>query len=255
MNILTRFKVAWFHDLSFAELTEVLTNAERYQDWNRLGFLSALVEHRWLTPMQTLTLRDQFKERYCRYYRHRAFTHTRLIAFLEYLDVEDRPAFPNFDNFGRRRNHNQHYWKQNDLYLQHAERLAATDGLLFRSLESVDRFFTAAYQRGIAKVRQGEIHAYPQGRSRNVLSDPYEVYFGEAAHNPFGTINARELREKYSYNKRNGAKYEPQKLPGYPVHQPYYRGTKAHKNLYKRLGNKRRRAEGKKLLEAGEEVL
>ena len=105
-----------------------------------------------------------------------------------------------------------------------------------------------AFQRGIAKVRKGEFHAYPQNRTRTVLSDPYEGYFGDAANDPFRKITARQLKEKYSYNKRNSAKWEAQKMPHYPQHLPKHRSTKNHKNLYQRLEHKQRRANGKKIL-------
>lgn len=244
MTIQKKYKVSWFKNLSFHQLAEVLEDAERFQDWNRLGFLCALVESRQLTPAQTVILREAFKVKYGRYYKHRAFTHTELVAFLEYLDVEDRPENINFDQFGRRWSHVR--WQ--DLFKANAQRLANTNGLVWRPIQEVDRFIEAAYHRGITKVRKGCFHARPQHRKRSVLTDPYFRHFGKVADNPFQAINARQLQEKYTYNKRNGAKYETQKIPAYPLAYPMHRNTKSHKNLYQRLENKRRRASGKRQL-------
>lgn len=84
MTIQEKYKVSWFHELSYAQLAEVLNAAERYADWNRLGFLCALVEHETLTVANTASLRDAFKAKFGRYYRHRAFTHTRKVATASY---------------------------------------------------------------------------------------------------------------------------------------------------------------------------
>lgn len=249
MTIQKKYKVSWFKNLSFHQLREVLEDAERFQDWNRLGFLSALVESRQLTVAERVVLREAFKVKYERYYKHRAFTHTGHIAFLEYLDVEDRPENINFDAFGRRLSHVR--WQ--DLFEVNARRLANTNGVVWRPIQEPDRFIEEAYHRGIAKVRKGSFHARPQHRKRSVLTDPYFRHFGEVADNPFLAINAHQLQENYTYNKRNGAKYETQKQPNYPLSTPMYRNTKSHKNLYQRLKNKRRRARGKQLVRAWEE--
>jgi len=253
MTIQKKYKVNWFKNLSPLQLAEVLENGERYQDWNRLGFLCALVENRQLTVAETVVLRDRFKEKYGRYYRHRAFTHTEYIAFLEYLDVAYRPAIISFDDFGRRREHARMHEQNNSLFAANAQRLTNTQNVAWRSLQEADRFIEEAYHRGITKVRQGAFHARPQYRKRSVLTDPYFHLFGEVADNPFQAINAHQLQDKYTYNKRNGAKYESQKQPDYPLHTPMHRNTKNHKNLYQRLKNKRRRATGKQLVRDWEE--
>jgi len=243
MTILKKYKVSWFHELSFNQLCEVLSAAERYADWNRLGFLCALVESQRLTITETVALRDAFKAKYTRYYRHRAFTHIQKVAFLEYLDVADRPENIAFDRYGRRIIREP--WQ--DLFAINALRLSNTEGLTFRPVTEADYFIEDAYQRGISGVRKGAFRSHPQHRTRTVLSDPYEAYFGEVTEAPFEKTNAHELKTKYSYNKRNGSKYKPQKQPDYPEYYPHSRSTKNHKRLYQRLGNKRRRAAGKLL--------
>lgn len=253
MTILQKYKVSWFHDLSFKQLKEVLADAEQFSDWNRLGFLRALVECSKLTIGQTVVLREAFKEKYDRYYLHRAFTDTETVAFLEYLDVEDRPEFVGFDRFGRRRTHTKNHERHWSLFLNGDLRLATTEEEGLRPIMEADRFFEAAYQRGNRKVRKGSFHPHPQHRTRTALSDPYEMYFGDAVNKPFDKIDAKQLREKYSYNKRNGSKTKPLKQPNYPIQTPWPKGTKNHKNLYQRLDEKKKRAVGKKIARDWEE--
>ncbi len=99
MTILEKYQISWFNELSFKQFIEVIEQHKKYKDFNKLGILFALNESKKLTVEEVISIRDLFKEKFFKYYQHRAFTHSRLILSLEQLDCETEEDFKKIEYF------------------------------------------------------------------------------------------------------------------------------------------------------------